>query len=69
MRSRELAYEAPDGSTPTRWTQVTERSATIGAMAPFAFNRANLQVFLQRASRNVASETAYTVGFGLTVRP
>ena len=68
-RSRELAYEAPDGSTPTRWTQVTERSATIGAMAPFAFNRASLQVFVQRASRNVASETAYIVGFGLTVRP
>lgn len=69
VRSRELAFEAPDGSTPTRWTQVTERSATVGAMAPFAFNRANLHVFVQRASRNVASETAYTVGFGLTVRP
>lgn len=69
FRSRELAYDAPDGSQPIRWTQVTERSATVGAMAPFAFNRANLHLFLQRAGRNVAEETAYTVGLGLTVRP
>ncbi len=69
IRSRELAYEAPDGSVPLRWTQVTERSATIGVMAPFAFNRANLHLFVQRAARNVADEQAYTVGLGLTVRP
>jgi hypothetical protein len=38
-------------------------------MAPFAFNRANLHLFVQRAARNVADEQAYTVGLGLTVRP
>lgn len=69
LRSRELAYEAPDGGTPSRWVQVTERSATLGMMAPFAFNRANLHLFVQRAARDVAAETAYTVGLGLTVHP
>ena len=69
IRSRELAYDAPDGSVPLRWTQVTERAATVGVMAPFAFNRANLHVFVQRAARDVADERAYTVGLGLTVRP
>ena len=54
---------------------VRERAYSAGAGVPFAAGRALFDLALQRASRSLegssvdASERAWTVSIGLTVRP
>lgn len=68
---RPLAYDAPVGASggTRRWGAVEENAVTAGFSAPFAYDRAQLSIFGQRASRSVAGEKSFTLGVGLTVRP
>ncbi|NUO64499.1 MAG: hypothetical protein HOQ26_17050 [Gemmatimonadaceae bacterium] len=68
---RPLAYDAPtavNGSN-VQWGTVEENAYTAGLSAPFAYDRALLTIFGQRATRSVAGEKSFTLGVGLTVRP
>ena len=62
---RELPFALPSGET------VDEMSFAFGAGIPLAFNRAALDLALQRASRSAgdARETGWTLSLGVSVRP
>jgi hypothetical protein len=53
--------------------QVRETAFTLGTGAPLARGRAQVDLFLERASRTAgdvdAKERSWTFGLGLTVRP
>ena len=71
FRHRELAYTAPNGGSgsASSFDQVRENSIGIGLSAPFAYERAQIQLYGQRALRSVASEKSFTVGVGVSIRP
>jgi hypothetical protein len=72
FRHRELAYDAPTAMTagvPTRFEQVRENSIGLGLSAPFAYDRALIQVYGQRALRSIAAEKSFTIGVGVSIRP
>ncbi|HWE41548.1 MAG TPA: hypothetical protein VG432_03540 [Gemmatimonadaceae bacterium] len=72
FRHRALAYDAPTAMTagvPTSFEQVRENSIGLGLSAPFAYDRALIQVYGQRALRSVAAEKSFTIGVGVSIRP
>lgn len=72
FRHRELAYNAPTAVTagvPTSFEQVRENSIGLGLSAPFAYDRALIQIYGQRALRSVAAEKSFTIGVGVSIRP
>ncbi|MFL5561537.1 MAG: hypothetical protein ACJ79K_08690 [Gemmatimonadaceae bacterium] len=71
FRHRELAYTAPVGSSGGApvFSQVKENAVGLGLSAPFAYDRALLQIYGQRALRNVAAEKSFTFGVGISIRP
>jgi hypothetical protein len=72
FRHRELAYNAPTAVTAgvaTSFEQVRENSIGLGLSAPFAYDRALIQVYGQRALRSVAAEKSFTIGVGVSIRP
>ena len=72
FRHRELAYDAPttvSAGVPTGFEQVRENSIGLGLSAPFAYDRALIQVYGQRALRSVAAEKSFTIGVGVSIRP
>jgi hypothetical protein len=71
FRHRELAYNAPTGSAggTVTFNQVKENSIGLGLSAPFAYDRALLQIYGQRALRSVAAEKSFTIGVGISIRP
>jgi len=71
FRHRELAYTAPDGGSggTTSFDQVRENSIGLGLSAPFAYDRAQIQLYGQRALRSVAAEKSFTLGIGISIRP
>lgn len=71
FRHRELAYTAPTGTSggTTTFEQVRENSIGLGLSAPFAYDRALIQIYGQRALRSVASEKSFTFGVGVSIRP
>jgi hypothetical protein len=71
FRHRELAYNAPVGTSggATIFDQVRENSVGVGVSAPFAYDRALLQIYGQRALRSVAAEKSFTMGIGISIRP
>ena len=71
FRHRELAYNAPvssAGGAPV-FGQVKENALGLGLSAPFAYDRALLQIYGQRALRSVAAEKSFTFGVGISIRP
>ena len=71
FRHRELAYNAPvpgAGGTTT-FDQVRENAIGLGLSAPFAYDRAQIQLYGQRALRSVAAEKSFTIGVGISIRP
>ena len=71
FRHRELAYNAPVSSSGGRFNfeQVRENAVSLGISAPFAYDRALVQIYGQRALRSVAAEKSFTIGVGISVRP
>ncbi len=72
FRHRNLAYTAPtafSGGVPTDFQQVTENAIGFGVSAPFAYDRALIQLYGQRALRSVAAEKSFTIGVGISIRP
>lgn len=71
FRHRELAYNAPVGSVGGTMTfdQVRENAIGLGLSAPFAYDRAQIQLYGQRALRSVAAEKSFTIGVGISIRP
>lgn len=71
FRHRELAYTAPTGTSggTTTFDQVRENSVGLGLSAPFAYDRALIQIYGQRAMRSVAAEKSFTFGIGVSIRP
>jgi hypothetical protein len=71
FRHRELAYNAPVGGTGGTMTfdQVRENAIGLGLSAPFAYDRAQIQLYGQRALRSVAAEKSFTIGVGISIRP
>lgn len=72
FRHRELAYNAPTafgGGVPTEFKQVSENAIGLGLSAPFAYDRALIQLYGQRALRNIAAEKSFTIGVGISIRP
>ena len=72
FRHRELAYDAPtafSSGLATSYEQVRENSIGLGLSAPFAYDRALIQVYGQRALRSVAAEKSFTIGVGVSIRP
>jgi len=72
FRHRELAYDAPTAASAgvaTILEQVRENSISLGLSAPFAYDRALIQIYGQRALRSVAAEKSFTVGVGVSIRP
>jgi len=72
FRHRELAYDAPTAVTAgvaTNFEQVRENSIGLGVSAPFAYDRALVNVYGQRALRSVAAEKSFTIGVGVSIRP
>jgi len=72
FRHRELAYTAPtafSGGVPTGFEQVSENAIGLGLSAPFAYDRAQIQLYGQRALRSVAAEKSFTIGVGISIRP
>lgn len=71
FRHRELAYNAPTGTSggTTTFEQVRENSVGLGLSAPFAYDRALIQIYGQRALRSVAAEKSFTFGVGVSIRP
>jgi hypothetical protein len=71
FRHRALAYNAPAGSTggTTTFDLVRENAIGLGLSAPFAYDRAQIQLYGQRAVRSVAAEKSFTIGVGISIRP
>ena len=71
FRHRELAYNAPTGGVgnATTFEQVRENAVSLGLSAPFAYDRALVHLYGQRALRSVAAEKSFTFGVGISVRP
>ena len=72
FRHRELAYDAPTAFSPagaTSYDQVRENSIGLGLSAPFAYDRALIQIYGQRALRSVAAEKSFSIGVGVSIRP
>jgi hypothetical protein len=71
FRHRELAYNAPVGTSAgtTTFEQVRENAISLGLSAPFAYDRASVQIYGQRALRSVAAEKSFIIGVGVSVRP
>ena len=71
FRHRELAYNAPVSGSGGRvnFEQVRENAVSLGLSAPFAYDRALVQIYGQRALRSVAAEKSFTIGVGISVRP
>lgn len=71
FRHRELAYNAPVGGAggTTNFDQVRENAIGFGLSAPFAYDRALVQLYAQRAMRSVAAEKSFTIGVGISIRP
>ena len=71
FRHRELAYNAPVSGSGANvsFDQVRENAISLGISAPFAYDRALVQIYGQRAFRSVAAEKSFTIGVGISVRP
>jgi len=72
FRHRELAFDAPTAvaaGVATGFEQVRENAIGLGLSAPFAYDRALIQVYGQRALRSVAAEKSFTIGVGISIRP
>ena len=71
FRHRELAYNSPNGASGGSFAfeQVKENAISLGLSAPFAYDRALVHVYGQRALRSVAAEKSFTIGVGFSVRP
>jgi hypothetical protein len=71
FRHRQLAYNAPTGTVGAADTfeQVRENAISLGLSAPFAYDRAQVQIYGQRALRSVAAEKSFILGVGVSVRP
>ena len=71
FRHRTLAYTAPVSTTGStvNFDQVRENAISLGISAPFAYDRALVQIYGQRALRSVAAEKSFTIGVGISVRP
>jgi len=71
FRHRELAYNAPVSGSGNQYNfaQVRENAVSLGISAPFAYDRALVQIYGQRALRSVAAEKSFTIGVGISVRP
>ena len=71
FRHRQLAYDSPTGTTGGAFDfeQVRENAISIGLSAPFAYDRALVQIYGQRALRSIAAEKSFTIGVGVSVRP
>ena len=72
FRHRELAYDAPTAVSPagaTSFEQVRENAIGLGLSAPFAYDRALVQIYGQRALRSVAAEKSFSIGVGVSIRP
>jgi hypothetical protein len=72
FRHRELAFDAPttvNAGVATGFEQVRENAIGLGLSAPFAYDRALIQVYGQRALRSVAAEKSFTLGVGISIRP
>ena len=71
FRRRELAYKAPVSRSGGQFNfeQVRENAVSLGISAPFAYDRALVQIYGQRALRSIAAEKSFTIGVGISVRP
>jgi len=72
FRHRELAYNAPTAVSSggaAGYEQVRENSIGLGLSAPFAYDRALIQLYGQRALRSVAAEKSFSIGIGVSIRP
>ncbi len=71
FRHRTLAYPAPVSGTGSaiNFDQVRENAISLGISAPFAYDRALVQIYGQRALRSVAAEKSFSIGVGISVRP
>ncbi len=71
FRHRELAYNAPVSRSGSQFNfeQVRENAVSLGISAPFAYDRALVQIYGQRAVRSIAAEKSFTIGVGISVRP